>query len=131
MLSTPRILRQPAMAVWVWSRISLSSEIGVRSRFTRKMNPMRSLRSRPHAGPFVAPTATMAPRAQAPKKSATGNMMANHFAARSCALYCVVMAAVSRARVRSSSPYAWMTGAPLTSSDTSERLPPTAVRTSS
>ena len=55
--STPRILRQPAMAVWVWSRISLSSEMGIRSRFTRNTKAMSVPRPSPHPGPWMAPTA--------------------------------------------------------------------------
>ena len=58
-------------------------------------------------------------------------MTANHFAALIWALYWVRMASSSRPRVRPWRPYARTTGAPVTSSETSERVSPTAVRTSS
>ena len=59
---TPRIFRQPAMAIWVWSRISLSSAIGSSSRFTRNRNATSSPKPRPHAGPWIAPTDTTVAR---------------------------------------------------------------------
>ena len=63
--------------------------------------------------------------------TATGNMIENHLAARIWARYWRVMARSSRPRVRRSSPYASTTGAPVTSSDTSESVSPTRARTSS
>ena len=87
----------------------------------------------PPVGAVDAPTPRRWPaRAMAPKRSASGNITANHFAARIWARYCV------RMRVAQSHPSAAPAarrrarpGRRVTSSDTSESVPPTRVRTSS
>ena len=49
--STSSTLRQPATAVWVWSRISVNSAIGSRNSATRNRNATISPAVRPAVGP--------------------------------------------------------------------------------
>ena len=88
---TPRILRQPAMAIWVWSRISLSSAIGQQQQVDEEQERDQLAEAR---GPTPArgsrrPTRRR-PATSAPKRSASGNITANHLAAPIWARYCVV-----------------------------------------
>ena len=79
-------LRQPTIAVWVWSRISLNSAMGSGSGSVRNRNATTSLTSSPNCWPLKAATTVTEAITIEPNTSPSGNMIAKYRPARMWAL---------------------------------------------
>src|ERR1700710_937306 len=71
--STPITRRNPATAVWVWSRTSVNSAIGSRNLYVRNTNPTSAPDVNPEPGPRARPTTTTADTVRTLNTSPDGN----------------------------------------------------------
>ena len=72
----PKIRRIPETAVCVWSRTSVSSAMGSKNRYVKKMNPTSAPAVSPEPEPRHSPTKTTVETAIAPKISPDGKRSA-------------------------------------------------------